>query len=596
MRKLLTTLLVLSCSILSTYAQINGTAQLGVSSYQGDLNDRSDSNIGLFDELNPAGGIGVHFPLNPSFGFRWDMNFIRLSGNDNNFQNPAHANRGWSFTNNIFEMVGMFDWEILGKRRFRSTGAFRPTLTPVVFVGAGLAFTNSKVDWNNSGNLMIRMDRVYRKNAEAAFPIGLGLKYYFSEKFALSLETSLRVATFSKYYDGVNLAGFDGSEDSYGFTGLKAFFALGGKNDKDGDGITDNKDACPEIPGAKSLSGCPDADNDGIGDDTDKCPYRFGLAAMGGCPDADKDGVSDDIDECPMMVGTIATNGCPDEDGDGVIDKFDLCIGVPGQSPTGCADQDGDGVVDDKDECPTIAGEVFKKGCPYIDTDEDGVEDEKDKCPNVMGNISANGCPDFDRDGIPDDQDKCPTIAAEGKNGCPGGVVPKRPEPKIKLPRRLYPSGGKTPKGGNTSKTICDCLSNPNPVFNLASEEKPKTLTRLGTNPEFGNLHGLKPMGFYNVLRNAYDRNSRDRKFLNELFLAMGYSSFSDVTPDMFSEATIPYGTVGNIGYSSSHNTSYIKLNSKLSKDLMAFKIKAANGCDIHFMKTCGNHFFFCPN
>ena len=41
--------------------------------------------------------------------------------------------------------------------------------------------------------------------------------------------------------------------------------------------------------------------------------------------DADDDGVLDEVDECPTVPGSTATNGCPDTDGDLIIDKYDDC-------------------------------------------------------------------------------------------------------------------------------------------------------------------------------------------------------------------------------------------------------------------------------
>jgi outer membrane protein OmpA-like peptidoglycan-associated protein len=63
--------------------------------------------------------------------------------------------------------------------------------------------------------------------------------------------------------------------------------------DKDGDGIPDNVDACPDVPGVASedpkKNGCPpDRDGDGIPDATDACPDAPGPAsndpAKNGCP------------------------------------------------------------------------------------------------------------------------------------------------------------------------------------------------------------------------------------------------------------------------------------------------------------------------
>ncbi|MEM6966576.1 MAG: hypothetical protein AAF573_17560, partial [Bacteroidota bacterium] len=140
----------------------------------------------------------------------------------------------------------------------------------------------------------------------------------------------------------------------------------------------------------------------------------------------------------------------------------------------------------------------------------------------------------------------------------------------------------------------CNCTGSENIIFNIPTSGTPKVLTRLGTNPEFGNSHSLDPTGFYNKLKRAYDSNARDKRFLNRMFKAMGYNNgFADAKPNLFSNARVSVGTVGNMGYSPKHRTVYAKLNTS-GRDLEAFKIKAANGCDIHFMKTCGNHFFFC--
>ena len=59
---------------------------------------------------------------------------------------------------------------------------------------------------------------------------------------------------------------------------------FGGK-DTDGDGIYDEDDACPEMPGLPEFNGCPDTDGDGIEDVNDECPNQAGLAEFNGCPD-----------------------------------------------------------------------------------------------------------------------------------------------------------------------------------------------------------------------------------------------------------------------------------------------------------------------
>ncbi len=147
------------------------------------------------------------------------------------------------------------------------------------------------------------------------------------------------------------------------------------------------------------------------------------------------------------------------------------------------------------------------------------------------------------------------------------------------------------------AEVTCNCSGNSsNRIFNVPTSGTPKSLSRLGTNPEFGNSHSLDGAGFYNKLKRAYANSSRDKVFLDNLFKGMGYDGFGDATAEMFSETRIPRGTVGNIGASKAHRTVHAKLNVTSDRDLMAFRIDAKNGCDMHFMKTCGNHFFYCPN
>jgi len=231
--------------------------------------------------------------------------------------------------------------------------------------------------------------------------------------------------------------------------------------DRDGDGIGDAQDACPDAAGIAATdpakNGCPpDHDDDGIGDAQDACPDVAGVAATNpaknGCPpDRDGDGIPDAQDACPDVAGVAATdpakNGCPpDRDGDGIPDAQDACPDVTGVAATdpaknGCPpDRDGDGIADAHDACPDVKGppsdEPTKNGCPPPgDRDSDGIGDDMDACPDIAGvpsrDKAKNGCPppsDRDKDGIPDAQDACPDtpgIASldANKNGCPTGAI-----------------------------------------------------------------------------------------------------------------------------------------------------------------------------
>lgn len=134
--------------------------------------------------------------------------------------------------------------------------------------------------------------------------------------------------------------------------------------DKDGDGVRDYIDHCPNTPGTKEGKGCPD-DGVLIVDNTKIDPINY---------DTDNDGIADSADACPDIAGSSNYNGCP----------------VP--------DSDGDGVLDNVDDCPQIAGLIANEGCPIIDTDNDEVIDSEDNCPEIFGLESNNGCPEAEID------------------------------------------------------------------------------------------------------------------------------------------------------------------------------------------------------
>jgi OmpA-OmpF porin, OOP family len=127
----------------------------------------------------------------------------------------------------------------------------------------------------------------------------------------------------------------------------------------------------PAVAPAPALPVIADRDGDGVVDADDKCPDVAGTAALLGCPDQDGDGIADADDKCPTQAGLAKYQGCPIPDGD------------------------GDGVNDEEDKCPTVKGVARYQGCPIPDTDGDGVNDEDDKCIDRKGPASNQGCPEI---------------------------------------------------------------------------------------------------------------------------------------------------------------------------------------------------------
>jgi len=224
-------------------------------------------------------------------------------------------------------------------------------LRPYLFAGPGYL-------WDNS-------------TSAVNFDLGLGAKYYMSPSTAFYME-----AGYIHGLESTTISGVTGRESFWKATvGLE--FDFGKAKDSDMDGVSDNKDKCPDTPAgvAVDANGCPlDTDGDGVADYMDDCPTIAGLTSLKGCPDADGDGVADKDDKCPDTPKgwKVDATGCPlDKDEDGVADAIDKCPDTPAGidvDKNGCpVDTDGDGVPDYLDQCPTVAGPKENKGCPIIE-------------------------------------------------------------------------------------------------------------------------------------------------------------------------------------------------------------------------------------
>jgi len=132
-----------------------------------------------------------------------------------------------------------------------------------------------------------------------------------------------------------------------------------------------------------------------------------------------------------------------------------------------------------------------------------------------------------------------------------------------------------------------------NPLFN-ASRATPVNVTRLGTNVQFGNSLSLSPNAFYARLENRYRTSARDKAFLDFLAKSLGHGTFQNMDASMFTNDTLANGTSGVLGYGQRHAVQFSTLNVTDPTHLEAFKVRSANGTDVHFMKRCGNFMYVC--
>mgnify|MGYP000264993699 CR=1 FL=1 len=123
---------------------------------------------------------------------------------------------------------------------------------------------------------------------------GIGVNFFLDDNFAINLSTSYRGNVEGDTYNHLqHIVGL-----SYNF----------GAGDADKDGVPDQKDECPDVPGLKEFNGCPDTDGDGIIDGEDDFPidpnYQTDTDGDGipnkTDPDDDNDGLEDGVDPYPL--------------------------------------------------------------------------------------------------------------------------------------------------------------------------------------------------------------------------------------------------------------------------------------------------------
>jgi outer membrane protein OmpA-like peptidoglycan-associated protein len=147
------------------------------------------------------------------------------------------------------------------------------SITPFVVAGAGALGVNSS-------------RAAVGKEVDIGLHFGGGLKFYLNRYLMLRLD--IRDVIANKF--GVGEGVTNNPEILLGIS-----VVLGrkkGPQDRDGDGLPDWRDQCPDEPGPKP-TGCPfkDRDHDGIEDSKDKCP-----------DDPETDNHFEDKDGCPDIL------------------------------------------------------------------------------------------------------------------------------------------------------------------------------------------------------------------------------------------------------------------------------------------------------
>ncbi len=181
--------------------------------------------------------------------------------------------------------------------------------------------------------------------------------------------------------------------------------------DKDGDGVGDSNDNCPDVQNPSQ----DNSDGDAFGDACDLCPLDNSKVAPLNCgcglseADSDGDSTPDCLDSCPNDAAKVAPGACGcgvvdiDSDQDGTSDCIDSCPEDSHKTTAGMCgcgvsevDSDGDSTPDCVDSCPSDSLKVVPGACGCgvsdVDNDSDGTADCADFCPKDPRKVTAGIC------------------------------------------------------------------------------------------------------------------------------------------------------------------------------------------------------------
>jgi len=216
--------LMISNGCVTSSAQINipkyeWGINAGILIYQGDL---TPERLGSYRTMKPVVGVYMNKIMNPLFSLRTNLSFGTLKGDDSKYAVPQYRQqRNFNFRSPVFELSELLVVDILQKNMAKQgTG-----VSPYLFTGIGFSYLKITRDWSRfNGEYFATESKTIEGLAADAqhslpklipvLPIGLGIKFAFSQKFMINAETSYRL-TFTDYLDGFSKAANDSRKDSY---------------------------------------------------------------------------------------------------------------------------------------------------------------------------------------------------------------------------------------------------------------------------------------------------------------------------------------------------------------------------------------------
>jgi len=199
------------------------TYGIGITNYFGDIGGASKADASVFSDLDlsysrPLLSVGYHYKMKERLAVKGNLTFANMHGSDGNSLNEL---RNYSFTTNVYELSGFFEYHITKEMQMVSysrmsmrgkVNKFNIGINLYVFAGIGGAYFNTTA----LDNLINESRFTDEKHLALVFPVGIGAKYPLSSSTYIGLELGGRFTT-SDYIDGFTTESST-SKDIYYFT------------------------------------------------------------------------------------------------------------------------------------------------------------------------------------------------------------------------------------------------------------------------------------------------------------------------------------------------------------------------------------------
>lgn len=204
---------------------------IGAANFLGDLGgkDQTGKDYSYADtELSltrPSATIGYRYRITKNLGWRTDINYMKLWGDDALTKDPFRNNRNLKFKTNIFELSTNVElvWYISkGGNRYQIKNTRKSRYKSAnhyiyCFMGIGIFYFNPKNEYNGKWYALQPLSTEGQglpggaskyKRVSVSIPLGAGYRFNLTKKLTLGLEYNFR-KTFTDYIDDVHGTYYD---------------------------------------------------------------------------------------------------------------------------------------------------------------------------------------------------------------------------------------------------------------------------------------------------------------------------------------------------------------------------------------------------